>query len=292
MISAFDVTKLQELLRDFYLISGIRASVMDENFRELAAYPRELPSFCALIRTDESACAACRRSDRQGCLTAAKTHGLYTYVCHAGLTESIAPLFHENVVIGYLLFGHVFCYPDRDAGVARIARRCRDYQVDEKALARAAAALPVVREGYIEAASHILCAVAAYLCRERMAVLRQTRLPAQIDAYLQENFTRPVTAESLCARFKVGRTKLYEIFRQNYGVGVAEQVRALRVRCACGLLARETDMPVSEIAARCGYEDADYFITLFHRETGLTPRAYRARELAVRQADESLPARA
>ena len=50
MLSTFDRVKLQELLRDFYTITRIRITVLDDGFQELAAYPRERPAFCRLLR--------------------------------------------------------------------------------------------------------------------------------------------------------------------------------------------------------------------------------------------------
>ena len=39
MISAFDIGKLRDLLRDFHEITKIRITVFDENMTELVSYP-------------------------------------------------------------------------------------------------------------------------------------------------------------------------------------------------------------------------------------------------------------
>lgn len=44
------------------------------------------------------------------------------------------------------------------------------------------------------------------------------------------------------------------------------------------LLLQMTAKPVQEIAAECGIQDVNYFIKLFKKQTGLTPKLYRARE--------------
>ena len=116
MLSTFDRVKLQELLRDFYTITRIRITVLDDGFQELAAYPRERPAFCRLLRENAAARAACARCDREACAQAARRREAYTYVCHAGLTESIMPLWEGGAAVGYLLFGHVFCYTSPEEG--------------------------------------------------------------------------------------------------------------------------------------------------------------------------------
>ena len=41
-------------------------------------------------------------------------------------------------------------------------------------------------------------------------------------------------------------------------------------------LLRETDLRISEIAARCGYRDANYLKNLFKKRTGMSMREWRA----------------
>ena len=123
MISTFDITKLNALLKDFYNLTQIRITIFDENFHELAAYPENIAPFCQIIRTDEAGRNECQHCDENACRIAAKRHSLYTYQCHAGLTESIRPLYMGNIIIGYLLFGHVFAYESHEIGWKEIKKR-------------------------------------------------------------------------------------------------------------------------------------------------------------------------
>ena len=275
MLSTFDRVKLQELLRDFYTITRIRITVLDDGFQELAAYPRERPAFCRLLRENVAARAACARCDREACAQAARRREAYTYVCHAGLTESIMPLWEGGAAVGYLLFGHVFCYTSPEEGWREVERRCRGYRVDLRALRTACLERPLISAAYIGAAAHILQAVAAFLRMERIAVLRQTPLPAQIDAYVSAHYMEKLDAAALCRRFGLGKNRLYAIFRQNYGRGVAEHIRALRLEAACRLLREEQELSVAQVAERCGFSDYNYFITAFKQSTGLPPLQYR-----------------
>lgn len=275
MISTFDLIKLESLLKDFYNMTGIRITVFDESFQELVSCPEQIAPFCQLIRTDKTGAKECMLCDQRACELAAKRHASYTYRCHAGLTESIAPLFMGNIVIGYLLFGHVFCYPSYEEGIRTIQELCSSYQLDPEELRNAALKQKLVSENYITSASHILQAVASYLCLERMAVLKQQELPVQIDAYITEHFTEELDAAFLCQHFQIGKTQLYAIARQNYGMGIAEHIRKLRITKAKDLLAEQADLSITEIASRCGFKDYNYFITVFKRVTGVTPKAYR-----------------
>lgn len=275
MISTFDLTKLNSLLKDFYTLTHIRITVFDETFRELAAYPEQIAPFCQIIRTDSNAASKCKACDRHACETASGRRTAYTYRCHAGLTESIVPLYQSNILIGYLFFGHVFPYKTHEEGWTQIEPLCQKYHLNFNLLKEACWKQPIISKDYIISASHILQAVASYLCLERMVVLRQKDLPVQIDEYISEHFTDEINSSTLCEYFKIGKTTLYEISKQNYGKGIAEHIRFLRIEKAKALLADYPQMRISEIASACGFNDYNYFITVFKRFTGVSPQKYR-----------------
>ncbi len=275
MMSSFNLQKLRSLLKDFYTLTQIRITVFDDSFHELAAYPDQIAAFCQIIRTDETARNACMLCDKQACETASRRHTPYTYQCHAGLTESITPLYLGNIVIGYLLFGHVFSYPTHEEGWENIRRLCGSYHLDMDALQKAAYERPLIFDAYIASASHILQAVASYLCLERMVSLHQKELPVQIDEYITKHFTEDIDVNHICDKFRIGRTLLYEIAKQNYGTGIAEHIRHLRIEKAKLLLAEQPGMRINEIASVCGFDDYNYFITVFKRIVGKPPKQYR-----------------
>ncbi|MDO5136513.1 MAG: PocR ligand-binding domain-containing protein [Eubacteriales bacterium] len=275
MISSFNLSKLNRLLKDFYTLTKIRITVFDESFQELAAFPAQIAPFCQLIRTDPEGAKNCLRCDKEGCAAAARQNTAYTYRCHAGLTECIIPIHMGNIIIAYLFFGHVFSYPSHQEGWEQIKRCCGKYRLDMDALKDAVYEHPLVTEEYITSASHIMNIVASFLCLERMSILAHKELPVQIDEYLSQHFTEGLTIQQLCDHFQIGKTTLYEISTQNYGMGIASHLRRLRVDKAKQLLTGFPEMSVSQVAAQCGFDDYNYFITLFKRMTGVSPRKYR-----------------
>ena len=134
---------------------------------------------------------------------------------------------------------------------------------------------PVISEEYISSASHIMRSVAAYLCMERMVSLHQKELPVQIDDYITSHYTENISVRTICDHFQIGRTLLYEISEQNYGIGIAEHIRNLRIEKAKILLAEHPELRISEIAVACGFDDYNYFITVFKRLVGKPPRQFR-----------------
>ena len=181
MISSFNIAKLHSLLKDFYQLTKIRITVFDDSFRELTSYPDEIADFCKLIRQAPGCAMKCHLCAKQACETASRRTSSYTYHCHAGLTESIIPIRMGNIVIGYLLLGHVFSYPSYEEGWKVIRKRCADYGLSPEELEKSCRKLPILTEDYIDSASHIMKAVASFLCMDRMVSMHQQELPVQID---------------------------------------------------------------------------------------------------------------
>ena len=275
MISIFDLEKLRGLLMDFYAISHIRITVFDENLNELVSYPEKVAPYCAVIRGTSKGFDACMACDREACQRAAKKHSTHIYRCHAGLTEAVTPLYVGDVLIGYLLFGHVFSYPSHEEGWTVIEKRCENYHVNDRMLKEAIFSADIIEETYIRSAAQILHAVAAYLILERMATLKEDLLAVRLDVYLSAHYTEKLNAVMIADYLGIGKTQLYELSQQLYGCGVAEKIRSLRMEKAKELLSGKKELPLSEVSALCGFHDYNYFITVFSREVGMSPAAWR-----------------
>lgn len=75
----------------------------------------------------------------------------------------------------------------------------------------------------------------------------------------------------------IGRSRSYTTrrFRAETGFSVGEYVTRCRIQSAKRML-RYTALPTSAISARLGFASQSYFCNVFRRETGTTPRRYRA----------------
>ncbi|GAA3610408.1 HTH-type transcriptional activator RhaR [Gibbsiella greigii] len=95
-------------------------------------------------------------------------------------------------------------------------------------------------------------------------------------ATLGNSLARPFNLQQFCQRQQLAERPLRELFRQQTGMTVSQYLRQLRI-CQAQHLLRHSDMLISDIAARCGFEDSNYFSVVFTRETGITPRLWRQR---------------
>ena len=75
---------------------------------------------------------------------------------------------------------------------------------------------------------------------------------------------------------QVSPVYLRRLFRAALGVSPVAFVRGRRIEEACALL-RGTELPVKEIAWRCGFGDVPYFHRAFRTVAGTTPKRFRQR---------------
>lgn len=280
MVSVFDLEQLQQLLKDFYHIANIRITVFDSDLTELVSYPENCAPFCSIIRSTAEGMQACAQCDRDACRHASKQDTAYIYQCHAGLTEAIMPLWVGSTLVGYLMFGHVFAYEKETDGWKVISRCCQSYPVDMKKLRASLSACPQVSDSYILSAAHILHATASFLVMQRMASLQEDSIAAKLDAYLSENFYHPISSATICHDLGIGRSRLYKLSAQLYGCGISEHIRNLRIKKAKQLLTDHPDLSIADIALICGFSDYNYFISVFSRNTGLSPGVFRKNHLS------------
>lgn len=275
MISVFNLKELEHLLEDFYRITQIRITVFDDRFQEIVSYPDSRPNFCQMIRSCEEGRKACAKCDAEACAYAAKQNKTHIYRCYAGLTEAIMPLHVGKVLVGYLLFGHVFAYDSLINGWETIEKSCISYPIDSKKLKATLEDMPLISHDYIRSAARVLHMTASYLVMERMATLQEDTTASKLDAYLSIHYTDPVTAEHLCDVLNIGRSKLFKLSQELYGCGIQQQIRKLRMERARELLLDRPDLGINDIASECGYGDYNYFISVFSKVHGKPPHQFR-----------------
>ncbi|KQO16654.1 response regulator [Paenibacillus sp. Leaf72] len=122
---------------------------------------------------------------------------------------------------------------------------------------------------------HFMLALAE--AEEYIALLRQEWSRSsikQIKNYIDAHYSENISLKCIAARFYMNALYLGRLFRKNYGVYFNEYVLELRVKEAKKLL-RQTDLRMYEIAARVGFQNADYFVTQFEKLEKRSPTEYR-----------------
>lgn len=258
---------LYSILRDFHTLTKIRIVIFDAAFRELLAYPTDREQFCTLLRRTPEGNLACQQSDMQGCLRCAKTGKPVIYRCHAGLTETVVPISDKHGVLAYVMFGQILTRETCETAKAALQQRFPE-------LADAAQRLPVKSSEELGAAATVLQAITGFMMTNRWVTPKGSDFIRQLDRYIDDHMAQSIRAADICAAFRMGRTRLYELCADYLGCGLAEYIRSRRIAYAQTLL-RETALPITEIAYQTGFSDYNHFSGVFRTVTGRSARQYR-----------------
>jgi transcriptional regulator GlxA family with amidase domain len=94
------------------------------------------------------------------------------------------------------------------------------------------------------------------------------------EEWLREHFPEIDAISQVVSRAVIPERTLKRRFKAATGVSLIEYLQNLRIEEGKRLL-ETSDLPVEEISAAVGYQDASFFRRLFKRLAGLTPSRYR-----------------
>ena len=119
------------------------------------------------------------------------------------------------------------------------------------------------------------------LTRHRYAIDNQsaTAQEALLDKLittLAGSLNKSFVLEKFCEQAQCSERALRQQFRTQTGMTVNHYLRQLRI-CHAQYLLQHTELMVSDVAMRCGFEDSNYFSVVFNREVGMTPVQWRHR---------------
>lgn len=97
-------------------------------------------------------------------------------------------------------------------------------------------------------------------------------------SYINLNLASNLRLSAVSEQLNVSAGYLSGLFRREVGIPLTDYVNGRRISLAKKLLLT-SDMPIKEIAQRCGIPDIYYFSRQFKKRTGYTPKAYRKKPL-------------
>lgn len=100
----------------------------------------------------------------------------------------------------------------------------------------------------------------------------------QITEYITENYATEITLDELSKEFSVSKSHLSRQFKAITGFGINEYITIVRVRNAERLILT-TDLSITDIATLCGFNDSNYFSSVFKKLKGIPPLKFRGNNL-------------
>lgn len=266
-----------ELMKNFYILTGLRLVLFDENYNEIMSYPAERSPFCRSVRTVPEFEELCNKCDRAAFEKCKKSRSPVLYKCHAGLFEATAPITENGYTIGYIMFGQIADKNNKDEFLKQAE------QIKEKLAKNIDAEIEKIKyksSKQLEAAANILDVCTSYILNKELITPSRARIFNSIDKYITTNLNQPITVETLCREFNISRTRLYEYIKPYTEGGIAAYIREKRLQKARELL-RTTDMTVAQISDATGFSDYNYFLRAFKKRFGTSAKKIQKYPLVV-----------
>lgn len=102
----------------------------------------------------------------------------------------------------------------------------------------------------------------------------QAGLAKEVREILTRDISRHISMREISRQLNVSETSLRNYFFAMFGMSVSEYMQEERLKKSSALL-RATQMPISEIAASCGFSNQGRFAGIFKERYGSTPLEYR-----------------
>jgi AraC-like DNA-binding protein len=239
-------------------------------------------TFCALMATSASACAACLEVQRELQCRLGRKLAPQDICCFAGMTELAVPVVVGGEHVATLLGGQVFQEKPGRRQFNRVARQMREWGMSGRLrqIKRAYFSTPVVSEKQFQGALRLLVMLATQLAESATRYLvsaRRFEPPSVIQAknFVYAHAGERVTLRQIADQVHVSEHYFCKIFKQATKITFTEFVARVRVENAKKLLA-DPRWRMAEVADSTGFYSISQFNRVFRRYGGTSPTGYRA----------------
>ena len=262
---------LKNVLRDFYNVTKFLVVLYDSDRNIIYAYPEHMCKFCEAVRTNNTLAEKCFACDNIGFDICDKTRKPYIYKCHMSVIEAIAPIYANEVNMGYLMFGQILENDYKEVyEKAKAVSQAYNVELTDDIISE----MTVADMLYINSAVNMMTMCASYLYTNEIIRNNPDIFVYQLKNYIRAHLHTDISIKTICKNFYISQTKLYKISRDNFNMGISDYIRLERIKKAKKLIVNTNDS-ISQIASAVGIKDTNYFIRIFKQAEGVTPLQYR-----------------
>lgn len=271
---SFNLTDLEPIFRDFYTISHIRIGLLDTSMNERLAYPHARCALCEMVRKNPLIDEKCRQCDKEAFMKCLHQKNPFTYTCHAGLTESVIPVIHDNHALCYIMFGQVVPRDSAAEQRARITDYFQSYGFNRDELITNVSKIKTRSQEDINACSTIAASLVLFFINNQMIKPDKAHFIETLDAYIDAHIAEQIHISDLCELFFVSRSSLYNLAKPYLSCSLNDYILQKRIRFAQNLLL-QSNISIADVAVATGFTDTNYFSRVFKQIVGNTPKKYR-----------------
>ena len=242
---------------------------LSENAAKIGKFNTHHQKYCSIIKSKLYKC--CLR--QQKLIHSNKSKDITFGMAYCGLWEYIIPLYHNEIKLGFICVGG-FCH-DYNKSVDRIDKY--ESYVNKKELLSCLDEYnkSVPNLNMIKALFKLPAASLSSLMYEHYNKGNATtNIYSEIVSYLTLNYTSKIYVEDIAKFCLCSVSNINHTFKKISGKSINRYVNELRIKKAKSLL-KNTDLSISEIAAKVGFSETNYFTNIFTKYENISPSQFR-----------------
>lgn len=281
------ITDEYELSLCFNDYSGL-LSLDSELNRIMQPYLIHNNAFCMAIKSKGDLWHRCLKMKSKIKEKAVKERGIYGGMCYCGIYEFVVPLFHEQCLVGVIFAGEYRPGHLQDA-YQRIDVLEDNYDINgtymKQLYEKSTTSLTYSKEDMANRLQlvadyliHIYDTVSSNLGELDMTDVQNISTEQYILnhalEFIKQNYNEQITLRSIATFCHCSESHLSHLFKKNIGINLRSYVNQIRLEKAKYLLCHE-QLTIGDIALKVGYNDPNYFTSLFKEHEKITPTGYR-----------------
>ena len=270
----FNRKKIQELIFDFYVSTGIPMVLYDSKMNTVAS-SSILSDFCKSIRKCHDCDKDCEFSNVQYLKEAEKSQETVYYTCHAGLMETITPIFYEDTIIAYIQIGQFRDEEEVFSTLQNMKTSISSYKLAKGDYEKLYLERPLVSKQKLTALMNITNTIVKSFWSDGLIYANRSMVSVKIEQYIEEHLSEKIYINDLCDKFFLSKNALYKLFQDTFHTTVNGYILEQRIDLSKKLLKENIELNVPLVSESCGFSDYNYFIRTFKKLIGVTPLQYR-----------------
>lgn len=262
---------VQQVFDHFCACFDIRILFYSSSGKELKVGLNKPDSgYCRLIQSDllsEQHCLDLDERKRQEALRRGET---VCYVCHAGLTEAIKPVFYENQLLGFAAIGQVRSNEVMPESIDKLWQTKRH----DDELREAYLALPHVPQDKISDILGLFSILVDYVVSHKMVVLKGRSVFEEAVSFINSNIQADISISEAAAHVGKSISTVSHTFKKKTGKSFKCFVIEAKLALAEEIMATEPGTTIAKAASRVGFSDPLYFSRIYKKHRGIAPSEF------------------
>ena len=276
MNTSINKETIKRLLSILNRLTKITITLFDSDMQCLADAGEWQP-YCLAIGEHADLLTKCSGCNKENAKKALEQNSPFIYTCHAGITEMVAPIIVDDFPIAYLMFGKFRDTEQIYSSAKMVEETAEKYGLDKERMLDAYEQLPVCTRKEIDDAIFLIDMCIKYITLKKIVYSKEHEITKTVVKYIDEHISEPIKVEDIQRYCMLPLRYISKAIKDDYNESIYNFIIKKRLQKAQELLT-STDKTVKAISFEVGFNDYNYFISVFTKKIGISPTQYRKQQ--------------